>query len=171
MDYGQPVKTDDTQSFSANKNNFDAEKERLFGAKEAASLDNWNVSPSHDPRGIGNTAISLPEEIFTQEGATKSPDSAEVLNPSLMPPGFSQEKDDSQSPESANQASLSAIQYEDKAIKTKENLSSEAIKAIDDCKNKFNSDGNAADFYKNIREELLSKNLDNSFGRKIGEQK
>ena len=162
MDYGQPVKQDNSQPFFTADSGVDYEK--VPNLENDETENSWDVSPDRDPGKIGNTAIFSPE---IQPEASEESEGVVSL---AMPPG--EEPPLQVSNPELDQTTTVLPSHDLAEIKTTEKLNFVAIKATDDAINKFYKDGDASDFYNKIRGEggLRDLNLKNSYGREVGKE-
>lgn len=184
MDYSQVKQpSNDVQDFfttgagtnDESLNNFQAEDNLDLGNSAA----NWGTAPAeHDQQKIGSEAIgaAINAAATPINSATNSIDTppmppAELEQPSIpelgkvtslevVPSQPSEEQNlNTEATEGANTPSL-------KFVETKESLNKEGVVALNQSVAKFNADGDAAGFYKEIR-DAMENNLDNSYNRKL----
>lgn len=99
-----------------------------------------------DSRGVGNKALSLSGEIQSaDEQIVATNDRADGVNYSAAP-------DAGQEP----------------IIKTTDRLDPRSVEAIDEAMSQLDKDGDVVSFYDKSR-NYMEKNIDESFGRKIGD--
>lgn len=141
----------------------------------------WGASPERNPRNIGGTAISVPEDqnkaIEVQDSPSlinnqnAAPQMGEIVNLE-MPPTIesdvanqtteiqqdSSQKIEVQAP--ANTLNLAAFRA------NKDNISDETVKATKNAIEKYKKTDNPTEFYADY-EEMVKAYLKNSYGREI----
>ena len=115
----------------------------FYNDELAVGIEQSTGKSTENPRDIGNKALSLPGDNLEDVRTEKI---AEAQAPT----------DNNYPPRNPN-ASI---------IKTTEKLSSEAVEAIDDAINTFDKNGNAAEFYDDVR-NYMEDNLRNSYQREL----
>ncbi len=120
----------------------------FYNTERAAEIERPPEKTVENPREIGNKALSLPGEDLENPRLENMPEMQATLDIDRAP-----------------KTSSPNI-----GIKTTDKLSSEAVGAIDDAINKFEKDGNAANFYKDVR-NFMEDNLRNSYQRELSYNK
>ena len=172
MDYGHATKSTDAPAFftsgagtnDENVNNFESEDNLDL----TNDLTNWAPQIEHDKQGIGSSAISSFEAGMPLPG--KMEQNTPVLGEikPYLPPGANP-GEALTAPSLATDSEIieQSLTPTLKSVKTTEYLNAEGIKALDNSIQKFNQDGNAAEFYDEVR-NAMEVNLDNSYNRKLG---
>ena len=119
----------------------------FYNDEQTFETEQSTEKTTENPRNIGNKALSVPGENLED---VRTENVAETQAPT----------DNNYPPRNPN-ASI---------IKTTEKLSSEAVEAIDDAINTFDKNGNAAEFYDDVR-NYMEDNLRNSYKRELSYNK
>lgn len=167
MDYGQPVSTPKQEPFFTAGAGVASEQNNPY---KADSLSSDIYTPQRDPKNLGNAAIASSEQVpSVTEIPLEGRNPAEAVNDQAlgqiisleMPPGVEQ-------PEEAKDLSKD-FSFDRATINTTKKISKSGYRAIESATSKLNKDGNASDFYEEIRGEggLVEANLENSYNRKL----
>lgn len=140
----------------------DYDKERHIEPQTNGEVTSWDVAPERDNRSLGNKIISTPEATpetpdFNQLGQILPAEpELGVPDTSTLPP----------TPVETADFNYQSIREE----KGSDRISPHALAEIGKLEDKLSRDGNIASFYESAR-DLTGAYLENSFDRKLGEQK